>query len=174
MALVRSDLTPDKVITAGAIENAARVLLALGGSTNGVIHLAAIAGRVGLSLDLARLNEAERAFYRDVLGLEVWTWRSSDLFFRDQGRLNYLAAKLRIPVLPLAPDLICRAGASATEVRVAEVARGACAYHIVHWMGAMSPSPSFFCRGPLFRLYACLWSFVGSRTGRCCTALGRP
>jgi dihydroxy-acid dehydratase len=57
VALARSDLTPDKVITAGAIENAARVLLALGGSTNGVIHLAAIAGRVGVKLDLKRLNE---------------------------------------------------------------------------------------------------------------------
>ena len=39
------------------VENAARVLLALGGSTNGVIHLAAIAGRLGLKLDLDRLNE---------------------------------------------------------------------------------------------------------------------
>ena len=57
VALARSDLTPDRIITAGAIENAARVLLALGGSTNGVIHLAAIAGRVGARLDLARLNE---------------------------------------------------------------------------------------------------------------------
>ena len=57
VALARSDLTPDKIITAGAIENAARVLLALGGSTNGVIHLAAIAGRLGLKFDLARLNE---------------------------------------------------------------------------------------------------------------------
>jgi dihydroxy-acid dehydratase len=57
VALARSDLTPDRIITAAAIENAARVLLALGGSTNGVIHLAAIAGRVGLALDLRRLNE---------------------------------------------------------------------------------------------------------------------
>ena len=57
VALARSDLTPDKIITAGAIENAARVLLALGGSTNGVIHLAAIAGRLGLKFDLKRLNE---------------------------------------------------------------------------------------------------------------------
>jgi dihydroxy-acid dehydratase len=57
VALARSDLTPDKIITAGAIENAARVLLALGGSTNGVIHLAAIAGRLGLGLKLERLNE---------------------------------------------------------------------------------------------------------------------
>ncbi|HWB44487.1 MAG TPA: dihydroxy-acid dehydratase [Hyphomicrobiaceae bacterium] len=56
VALAKSDLTPDKIITAGAIENAARVLLALGGSTNGVIHLAAIAGRLGLKFDLERLN----------------------------------------------------------------------------------------------------------------------
>ncbi len=57
VALARSDLTPDKIITAKSIENAARVLLALGGSTNGVIHLAAIAGRLGCSFDLKRLNE---------------------------------------------------------------------------------------------------------------------
>jgi dihydroxy-acid dehydratase len=55
--LARSGLTPDKIITAKSIENAARVLLALGGSTNGVIHLAAIAGRLGISLDLRRFNE---------------------------------------------------------------------------------------------------------------------
>src|SRR6476659_832394 len=57
VSLARSDLTPDKIITSGAIDNAARVLLALGGSTNGVIHLAAIAGRLGLKFSLSRLNE---------------------------------------------------------------------------------------------------------------------
>ena len=57
VAMARSDLSPDKIITAAAVENAVRVLLALGGSTNGVIHLAAIAGRVGVKLDLKRLNE---------------------------------------------------------------------------------------------------------------------
>ncbi|MBX9587948.1 MAG: dihydroxy-acid dehydratase [Hyphomonadaceae bacterium] len=56
VALARSDLTPDKIITRASVENAVRVLLALGGSTNGVIHLAAIAGRVGIKLDLRRLN----------------------------------------------------------------------------------------------------------------------
>jgi hypothetical protein len=116
--------------------------------------------------DLASLNQAERAFYRDVLGLKAWSWRSDRLFFRDQGRLNYLVTKLKIPVMPLQPDLICRAGASATKVSVAEVERGACAFHIVHWMGAKRPSPSFFCRGPLFRIHALLWSFVGRRTDR--------
>ena len=56
VAMAKSDLTPDKIITAAAVENAVRVLLALGGSTNGVIHLAAIAGRVGVKLDLKQLN----------------------------------------------------------------------------------------------------------------------
>src|SRR5499426_1593598 len=57
VALALGDLTPDKIITPKSIENAARVLLALGGSTNGVIHLAAIAGRLGHRFDLNRLNE---------------------------------------------------------------------------------------------------------------------
>ncbi|MGH6815657.1 MAG: dihydroxy-acid dehydratase, partial [Hyphomicrobiaceae bacterium] len=54
--LAASRLAPDRILTADAIENATRVLLALGGSTNGVIHLAAIAGRVGIEFDLKRLN----------------------------------------------------------------------------------------------------------------------
>ncbi len=54
--LAKGDLTPDRIMTQAAIENAMRVLLALGGSTNGVVHLAAIAGRLGHKLDLARLN----------------------------------------------------------------------------------------------------------------------
>ncbi len=55
--LAASKLTPDKIITQKSLDNATRVLLALGGSTNGVVHLAAIAGRLGLSLDLHRFNE---------------------------------------------------------------------------------------------------------------------
>jgi dihydroxy-acid dehydratase len=50
-------LTPDKIVNARSVENALRVLLALGGSTNAVIHLAAIAGRAGLRVSLERLNE---------------------------------------------------------------------------------------------------------------------
>ncbi len=57
VALVRSNILPTQIITEKSIENAARVLLSLGGSTNGVIHLAAIAGRVGVKLDLNRFNE---------------------------------------------------------------------------------------------------------------------
>jgi hypothetical protein len=118
--------------------------------------------------NLASLNEAERKFYRDVLGIEEWNWKSSKLFFRDQGRLNYLVDKLSIPVFPLEPDLVCRAGASASAFQVSfdEVEKNSPDFHFIHWMGAKSPTPSYFCNGPLFRLYANLWSYVGSRTGR--------
>ena len=56
VGLAREGLKPAAIVTEQAVENAIRVLLAIGGSTNGVIHLAAIAGRCGLKLDLARLN----------------------------------------------------------------------------------------------------------------------
>jgi len=51
--MVREDLTPSKILTREAFENAIRVNGALGGSTNAVIHLLAIAGRVGVPLTLA-------------------------------------------------------------------------------------------------------------------------
>ena len=47
---------PSELITPRAVENALRVLLALGGSTNAIVHLAAVAGRRGVALDLRRLN----------------------------------------------------------------------------------------------------------------------
>ncbi len=50
--MVREDLRPSAVLTRGAFENAVRVLSAIGGSTNAVIHLLAIAGRVGVPLGL--------------------------------------------------------------------------------------------------------------------------
>jgi len=46
-----------RVITEKSIENALRVLLAIGGSTNAIIHLTAIAGRAGIPVSLRRLNE---------------------------------------------------------------------------------------------------------------------
>lgn len=57
VGLIGSGRTPDKIITRESLENAMRVLLALGGSTNAIIHLTAIAGRAGIELTLARLNE---------------------------------------------------------------------------------------------------------------------
>ena len=56
MALVRRPIRPSEIITEASVENALRVLLALGGSTNALIHLTAIAGRRGIRIDLDRLN----------------------------------------------------------------------------------------------------------------------
>jgi dihydroxy-acid dehydratase len=57
VSLAHSRMTLDRVVTPAAIENALRVLLAVGGSTNAIIHLTAIAGRLGIRVSLARLNE---------------------------------------------------------------------------------------------------------------------
>ena len=50
-------LRPSRIMTEPAFENALRLLLALGGSTNAIIHLTAIAGRLGIGINLPRLNE---------------------------------------------------------------------------------------------------------------------
>jgi dihydroxy-acid dehydratase len=55
--LITQPIRPSEIITAASVENALRVLLALGGSTNALIHLTAIAGRRGVRIDLKRLNE---------------------------------------------------------------------------------------------------------------------
>ena len=48
---------PSEVITEKSVENALRVLLAIGGSTNAIIHLTAVAGRRGIAISLERLNK---------------------------------------------------------------------------------------------------------------------
>lgn len=54
--LVAKPIRPSQIITEKSVENALRVLLAIGGSTNAIVHLTAIAGRVGVKIDLRRLN----------------------------------------------------------------------------------------------------------------------
>ena len=57
----RKGRTPDRIITPESVENALRVTLAIGGSTNAIIHLTAIAGRAGIDVDLRRLNQLSDA-----------------------------------------------------------------------------------------------------------------
>ncbi|MEZ2350146.1 IlvD/Edd family dehydratase [Caballeronia sp. RCC_10] len=54
--LIRDPLRPSQIITDKSVENALRVLLAIGGSTNAIIHLTAVAGRLGIPVSLERLN----------------------------------------------------------------------------------------------------------------------
>jgi len=55
--LIETKITPRRVISEKAVENAIRVLMAVGGSTNAVVHLTAIAGRLGIKIPLSRFNE---------------------------------------------------------------------------------------------------------------------
>src|SRR5687767_11915097 len=61
VALAASGLRPSAIITERSVENAVRVLLAIGGSTNAIVHLTAVAGRVGVQISLNRLNELSDA-----------------------------------------------------------------------------------------------------------------
>ena len=54
--LAHDRLRPSSIITAKSVDNALRVLLAIGGSTNAIIHLTAVAGRVGVPITLEKLN----------------------------------------------------------------------------------------------------------------------
>ncbi len=54
------DLTPARIMTAAAFRNALRVLHAVGGSSNALIHLTAVAGRLGHGIDLGEFDEIGR------------------------------------------------------------------------------------------------------------------
>lgn len=58
--MAKARLGIHQILTAKAFENAMRVLLAIGGSTNGIVHLTAIAGRMGLDVDLDALDRMGR------------------------------------------------------------------------------------------------------------------
>ena len=58
--MVWDDLKPGDILTEKAFENAITCVMALGGSTNAIIHLIAMAGRLGLRLDLVRFDQISK------------------------------------------------------------------------------------------------------------------
>ena len=60
VAIAKEDLTPGKIMTPAAFENALTTLLAISGSTNAIVHLAAMAGRLGIELDLDAFDRMAR------------------------------------------------------------------------------------------------------------------
>ena len=60
VAIAKEKLTPSKIMTVQAFENALRVLLAISGSTNAIVHLTAMAGRLGITLDLDAFDRIGR------------------------------------------------------------------------------------------------------------------
>ena len=71
--MVKEDLRLSKIATREAFENAIRTNGAIGGSTNAVVHLLAIAGRLGVPLDLAAWDRLGREvpcqFIEDLINL---------------------------------------------------------------------------------------------------------
>jgi dihydroxy-acid dehydratase len=59
--MVWEDLKPLDLLTPGAFDNAVTAVLGLGGSTNAIVHLIAMARRAGVPLDLARFDELARS-----------------------------------------------------------------------------------------------------------------
>src|SRR6516165_1919489 len=58
--MVWDDLTPTRILTPAAFDNAIRVHMAMGGSTNAIIHLVAMARRAGIALDMKRFDDISR------------------------------------------------------------------------------------------------------------------
>ncbi len=106
---------PSQVVTPRAVENALRVLLAIGGSTNAIMHLTAIAGRRGIPVSLERLNvlsdetpvlvdlkptgQHYMADFHAAGGMDALLWEMRDLLHLDcltvDGRT--LGERLREP-----------------------------------------------------------------------------
>jgi dihydroxy-acid dehydratase len=59
--MVWEDLKPLDLLTAASFDNAVTAVLGLGGSTNAIVHLIAMARRAGVALDLARFDELARS-----------------------------------------------------------------------------------------------------------------
>jgi dihydroxy-acid dehydratase len=60
VAMVWEDLTPERILTPSAFDNAIKVHMAMGGSTNAIIHVVAMARRAGIALDMERFDALSR------------------------------------------------------------------------------------------------------------------
>jgi dihydroxy-acid dehydratase len=115
--LVDEGLTPAAILTPGAFANAIAVLMAIGGSTNAVLHLVALAGRLGIELPLELFDEIVRRTPRLVdvkpAGLHL---------FADFGRAGGVPALMRLLLERLDGGCLTVTGARVEEnVRDAQV-----------------------------------------------------
>jgi dihydroxy-acid dehydratase len=88
--MARAGRRIDQILTPEAFENAMRVLLAMGGSTNAIVHLTAIAGRMGYEIDLQALDRMSRET-PVLLDLKP----SGDHYMEDFHRAGGMATLLR-------------------------------------------------------------------------------
>ncbi len=119
VALIDNPIRPRDIMTPKAFENALRVLLAIGGSTNAIVHLTAIAGRVGHPIDLATLNRLS-----DTTPVLVDLKPTGQGYMEDffaAGGMSAVLARLK-PVLHL--DVITITGETLGQRLAAEADQG--------------------------------------------------
>jgi L-arabonate dehydrase len=114
--MVKEDLRPTKVMTRKALENAITVNMAIGGSTNAVVHLLAIAGRLRIDLKLAEFDEISRRTPYIVNVKPSGEYLMEDLF--EAGGIPVVMKE----ILPLLHDVITVTG----QTVYANVAKAEC------------------------------------------------
>lgn len=113
LRLARERVAPDAIVTRAAVINAMRVLLAIGGSTNAIIHLTAIVGRLGVSLGAEELNELS-----DTTPVLVDLKPTGQHYMEDFHRAGGVPAVMR--ALGDLVDLECRTVTGETWAEVLE------------------------------------------------------
>ena len=108
--LAREGLRPSRILTPAAFDNAIVALAAIGGSTNAVLHLLALAGRVGVDLSLERFSELGR---RTPLLANVQP--SGDFLYEDVFRAGGVPALLSELLPLLDPSALTVTGKSLGE-----------------------------------------------------------
>ncbi|WP_349903722.1 dihydroxy-acid dehydratase [Parafrigoribacterium humi] len=119
VALVRENLRPRDILTHAAFNNTVRVLHAIGGSTNAIIHLPAIAGRVGIRLTPKQMSDLGRTV--PVLADVEPSGRLLIHDFHSSGGLPVLEREIAA-LLEL--DVVGVSGSSIREVIAAAGERG--------------------------------------------------
>jgi len=121
---VKQDLRPSRIMTEHAFENALRLFMALGGSTNAVVHLPAMAGRLGLPFPLSKVDEFSRTTPLLVNVRPSGKFHMEDLFNAGgiPAVLKELSPLLHLDTLTVTGKTLGECIASA-EVRKREVIR---------------------------------------------------
>ena len=107
------------------------------------------------------LYSRERDFFKRRLNKE-FSWKSFDLFFGDQGRLNYLVDRLGLKRSTLFPYGHYLWGGVPVAVPLEQVLAGEAEYNFIHWAGCPRPNPSLFCKEPLLPLLTLAYTALPS------------
>ena len=122
--MVWEDLTPQKILTPAAFDNAIKVHMAMGGSTNAIIHVVAMARRAGIPMDMEKFDQLSRQVPVLANVRPSGTYLMEDFFYA--GGLRALMQNLREKL-----DLDCM---TVTGQTVAENIDGAKVYNadVIH------------------------------------------